>query len=150
MNKVIVIVLVVLLLGIGVLFATNNSRKTPETVPAPTSSDSTVPPTQSGNEPTPAETGPDESVAATIVYTDDGFVPSSVTVKSGDKISVQNKSSRSLQFSSAPHPSHTENRELNQNTLPAGGSQTFTVTTKGRFGFHDHLNPSNTGTLVVE
>lgn len=153
MKKTVLIVLAVILLGAVILFATNNNSKpapgNDDTTPSASDNDSSPQP-RSGVEKSPAQTSPAEEAAATITYTDNGFEPSSVTVKSGDRVEVKNNSSKSMQFSSAPHPSHTQNRELNQNTLPPGGSQTFVVTTKGTWIYHDHLQASNTGTLVVE
>lgn len=91
-----------------------------------------------------------QQVAATITYTNSGFSPEKITVKSGDMISVKNDSSRPLEFSSDPHPVHTDDPELNQSVLEPGQSQSFTLTTKGTWGYHDHLNEINTGTIVVE
>lgn len=157
MKKIIIVVVGLLVIGGGLLFVLGgNKSKQPASSPAAASSgtqqanDSTTPPTQNGVNTTPAESSPADSSAAVIVYSDEGFEPKIVKVKSGDKITVQNKSSLDMQFSSDPHPSHSENRELNQNSLPAGGSQTFTVTTRGKWGFHDHLNSRYTGTIVVE
>lgn len=98
---------------------------------------------------TPAAT-PTQTASTTLVYTDDGFEPSKITVKVGSVIEIKNNSSRAVQFSSDPHPAHTKNDELNQSTTPAGGSQQFTVTKTGSYGFHNHLNSSHTGTVVVE
>ena len=92
----------------------------------------------------------DVPLAATITYTNDGFTPKDLRVKVGDIINVVNTSSRSLQFSSDPHPIHTKNPELNAQTISAGASVNVTVTAQGTFGFHDHLDSTKTGTLVVE
>lgn len=88
--------------------------------------------------------------AATITYSDSGFSPAKTTVKSGDVVKVVNNSSRALEFSSDPHPVHTKDTDLNQQTLRPGESQTFSVTKKGTFGFHDHLDATKTGTITIE
>jgi plastocyanin len=86
----------------------------------------------------------------TITYGDSGFSPSTVTVHSGDTISIKNDSSRSMQFDSDPHPIHTDDPELNVGAVTPGESMSFTVSQKGTHGYHNHLNPSDKGTIVVE
>ncbi len=88
--------------------------------------------------------------AVTIVVKENGFSPADIKVKVGDIIAVRNDSSDSVQFSSDPHPVHSDNQELNQRTIKPGATQTFKVTVKGTFGFHDHLNSSLSGTVEVE
>ena len=95
-------------------------------------------------------TGQNKVPAVTIEYTDDGFTPSNITVRTGDTVKVVNKSSQSLEFASDPHPVHTKDADLNQQVLAAGQSQTFVVTKKGTYGYHDHLNASRTGTITIE
>jgi len=91
-----------------------------------------------------------QSVAATIVFSDSGFSPSKTTVKSGDKVAIKNDSSTDVQFDSDPHPIHTDDEDLNVNEIAPGEVKTFTVSKKGTFGFHNHLNPGQKGTIVVE
>jgi plastocyanin len=87
---------------------------------------------------------------ATITYTDNGFEPSSTSVKKSTAITVKNASSRDIQLSSADHPSHTKQAELNMAVLAPGESGTITVTHVGTWGYHDHLDDSKTGVIVVE
>lgn len=122
-------------------------------------------PTTDGNSVTPTNTTPnstsDESsnadsgttttgMEATITYSDSGYSPSSITVKAGDKVIIKNISSRNMQFDSDPHPAHTTNPELNIGTVPPGQEMSFIVDTKGTFGYHNHLNASQKGTIIVE
>ena len=88
--------------------------------------------------------------AATITYSDSGFSPNKTTVKSGDAVAIKNTSSHAMQLDSNPHPVHTDDTELNIGTVSPGQTITFTVTKKGTFGFHNHLNPSDTGTIVIQ
>lgn len=92
----------------------------------------------------------DRQTTATITYTDDGFEPDSLTVKAGSAIRIENKSSMSLAFNSDDHPTHTDQGELNVGDVPRGGSQEFTVTEKGTWGFHNHDNATHSGKLIVE
>lgn len=86
---------------------------------------------------------------STINYTGSLFTPSQVTVNPGASITIKNTSSHSLEFQSDPHPAHTENFELNAGAIATGDSKTFTVTAKGSWGYHNHLDSSQTGTIVV-
>jgi len=87
---------------------------------------------------------------ATITYSDSGFSPSLTTVKAGDTVAIKNTSSGDLQFDSDPHPVHTDDTELNVGTVAPGQTATFTVTTKGTFGFHNHLNPGDKASITIQ
>ena len=138
MNKktVAIIVAVVVLIGgaIGVYAMMQKNAKAPSN------------PTTSNTD----ETNSDKKVAATITYSDGGFSPSKVTVKSGETIAIKNTSSGDMQFDSDPHPVHTDDEELNAGAVAPGQTVTFTVTTTGTYGYHNHLNPSDTGTIVIK
>lgn len=98
---------------------------------------------------TSSQTSAETNSATTITYTNDGFSPATITVKSGTTVTVKNASSQPLQFESDPHPQHTDNEELNVSNVAPGESQTFVANTTGTFGYHNHLNSSDTGTIVV-
>jgi plastocyanin len=85
-----------------------------------------------------------------ITYSDSSFSPNKVTVHSGDKVTIKNTSSHGMQFDSDPHPVHTNNPELNVGEVDGGEQMSFTVDKKGTYGYHNHLNPAQTGTIVVE
>lgn len=87
---------------------------------------------------------------AQITYGDSGFEPTSLTVKVNEQVSVVNNSSKTLQFDSDPHPEHTDNPELNVETVEPNQTKTFSVSKTGIFGVHNHLNPSERMTLTVE
>ena len=87
--------------------------------------------------------------SAKITFTDEGFSPTTLTVKKGTKVTVENKSSNELEFSSNNHPSHTDDPELNMSILQPGESGSFTPNTVGTHGFHDHIDDSKTGTIIV-
>jgi plastocyanin len=104
----------------------------------------------SANQNTAETTSPAEtSTAGVITYGDNGFTPTTLTVKPGDKVTIKNTTSGTLQFQSDPHPQHTDDPELNIGSIASGESQTFTVTTMGSHGYHNHLSTSDTGTIVV-
>lgn len=102
-------------------------------------------PTSVTARPSPAQAN---SQKPTIRYKSSGFEPKKLTVKAGQEILISNDIR--VEFSSEPHPSHTENSELNlEITNPSKGAA-FTPNKKGTFGFHDHLKPSNSGEITVE
>lgn len=106
--------------------------------------------TENNNAAETATTVTTDSSGAVITYTDSGFSPSSSTVSSGTTITIKNDSTKSLQFASSDHPTHTKNPELNGATIEPGQTQTITVTKKGTNGYHNHLNASDTGTIIVQ
>jgi plastocyanin len=140
-TKWIITVVVVVLAAIGGAIAlsggSSNNSTTKSTSSQPTASSSSQP-------------ASDQSSGATITYSDNGFSPSTLTVKAGTTITIKNTSSSDMQFDSDPHPAHTDDPELNVGIVSPGQSMTFTVTTTGTHGYHNHLNPSDTGTIVVQ
>ena len=139
--------IVLLVVGLGLLVWALTGRKAE--APASQSSETS----QSANSEDSAKTSESsaeaESTAATIVFTNDGFTPNKLTVKTGTVVTVKNESSNRVQFSSDDHPTHREDPEINMKTLAPGESGTFTAKTVGTHGFHDHIDDSKTGTLVV-
>lgn len=107
--------------------------------------------TKSQTQTTPQGEEAKESVTVTI--TDQGFEPQTVTVKSGGTITWTNNSSKNVQVGSAVHPTHEVNRELTGGKfvvdLNPGQSETVTVTKAGNWKYHNHLSPSQTGTVIV-
>ena len=151
MNKVVIAIVVALaVIGGGALFivGSNENKQTPTpTTSSQATTSSTAPADETAAmQPTDSTAEP----AATITITDDGYSPKTITVKQGSVVKVVNNSSQKSMFSSDPHPSHTKNDELNQNTIEPGQSQTFKVTRTGTYGFHDHLQSRYEGTLIVE
>lgn len=95
-------------------------------------------------------TGESAQVGATITYSTNGFSPSSVTIKAGQAVEFKNTSPATVQVNSAPHPTHELFPELNLGSIVAGQSKTATLTKTGTYKYHNHLNPSENGTIIVE
>lgn len=87
--------------------------------------------------------------AATIVFTSDGFSPEELEVRLGQTVTVKNESNQRVQYSSDDHPTHRLNEGMNLAILQPGESGTFTAGPVGRHGFHDHIDDSFTGVLIV-
>ncbi|MDB5168106.1 MAG: hypothetical protein JWO55_364 [Candidatus Saccharibacteria bacterium] len=144
----IITVICIILLGAWAYMMAQPAVERPTKAPVTDSNlitpDETSSPAKEGTEPT-SETPP----VATITYTDSGFTPSTLTVKKNSAITVSNKSSKNVMFSSADHPKHQEQPELNMNTLNPGESGTITITKAGTWGYHDHVDETMTGTIIV-
>jgi uncharacterized protein YxeA len=143
MKKALIVLVVVILAGgiAAALYVANQQNNAAQTNNSTSDSDAT---SQDNTSTTPSES------STTIVVTDDGFDKTTYTVKAGETVTVKNESSSSVQFSSADHPTHLEDPELNMDVIAPGESGTFVANTKGTHGFHDHLNDQHTSTLVVE
>jgi plastocyanin len=91
-----------------------------------------------------------EPQSLVLAYTDSGFSVSQVVINVGDSVVFKNNSNRSFWPASDPHPVHTELSAFDSRTEVAPG-QSFTMTFNqpGNWGFHNHLNSSEQGTVSV-
>lgn len=103
-----------------------------------------------------SETGP---ITKMVGISGSGFSPSSLMIKAGDTVVFQNNDSGLHWPASAVHPTHTAYPETGGcigskfdacTGLAQSETFTFTFNQKGTWNYHDHLNPSLTGTVVVE
>ncbi|HUY85058.1 MAG TPA: cupredoxin domain-containing protein [Candidatus Dormibacteraeota bacterium] len=140
MKAFIIGLIAVVIIGGGYLLMHKSPSKTATTTPS-TSSQS-----QSS---TPSST-PSQSAVDTITFDGNQFSPATLTVKSGTMVTIKNTSSQDVQMQSNPHPTHTDDNDLNVGLVAAGQSKTFTVTKTGSFGYHDHLDPSIQGKITIE
>ena len=103
--------------------------------------------------------------ANAIIYTDGGFSPSPLTVKAEEIVVFKNESAREVWPASAAHPTHTvypgSDIEKCDSAVPGemfdacgpvmpGESFSFTFKEVGEWAYHDHLNASYFGKVVVE
>lgn len=85
-----------------------------------------------------------------ISLTATGFSPATLSIKPGDQVVWINKSGVEGAVYSNPHPTHTDYPPLNLGTFANGGTLSLTFPTAGTYGYHNHLNPSQTGTIIVK
>lgn len=100
-----------------------------------------------------------------VKYTDDGYSPSVLTIKVGQGVDFENNSSKNMWPASAMHPTHavysgttlSEHCPDKENVtfdackgIQPADLWTFLFNKPGTFKYHDHLNPSKTGTIIVE
>lgn len=99
-------------------------------------------------------------VAAEIRYTDDGYVPSEVTIRKGEAVRWINDSTRDMWPASAVHPTHSLYPEKSDSDclgssfdacdyLAPGTTWEYTFHTTGDWRFHDHVRASRTGIVHV-
>lgn len=99
----------------------------------------------------PRNDASDLRVKTVITYTDAGFSPNKVTIKQGEVVTFENKSSNSFWPASDSHPSHKIYPEFDpKKAIPAGNTYDFTFDKVGVWGFHNHLKPSDKGMITVE
>lgn len=88
--------------------------------------------------------------AVEIEITADGFNPNIESISKGTKVTWINKDSKPHKVASNPHPEHTGTPGLDSKD-PVGpeGNYSFTFDKVGTVTYHDHLNPTTNGTIVV-
>ena len=114
--------------------------------------------------PPPSENGEGQS-SVTVTYTDSGYLPREVTISVGGTVTFKNESSRGMWTATAIHPTHTiypgsgilkcgtpeEPRIFDAcEGIAQGESWSFTLQEQGSWGYHDHLNISSTGKIIVQ
>jgi plastocyanin len=146
-NLLIAAIVIILILVAGVLLWQNLRGEEETSTPTQDRQDQTnQPATSSGSE--------NEEEATTITYTNNGFSPTTVTIKSGETIRWINESDRDVEIGANPHPIHTGNKEVSGGEfvlkLAPGESSTVTITKTGENKYHDHLRSAFGGTIIVE
>src|SRR5258708_44997 len=85
-----------------------------------------------------------------VVETENGFVPAEIAIRAGDRVRFTTTANHFFWPASNPHPTHTDYPEFDpQQAIAAKDAWTFTFTKVGKWGYHDHLAPINTGTIIV-
>lgn len=79
-----------------------------------------------------------------------GFSPKDLTVKVGETITWTNADSANHTVSSDNHPVHTLFPFLNVGKIMPQEKKMVTFEKAGKYTYHDHLNPSLTGSITVE
>lgn len=86
-----------------------------------------------------------------VTFDGKSFQPQELKVKTGDVVIFRNKSKGNVWPASAPHPSHSAYPEFDaKKSLGPGQVFEFKFNKAGNWKYHDHLNSSVTGTIVVE
>lgn len=142
-GKILLALAVVVVVAVGAVLFANMYKQ-------PAANDSSGNDTNTESQNSSETSQPATEPAVTITYDGTSFSLSSNSVKAGETVKVVNNSSKELDFDSDPHPVHTDNSELNAGPIDAGKSKSFVLNTKGTWGFHNHLDSSQRGSLTVE
>lgn len=86
----------------------------------------------------------------TVTLSADGFSPATLTVKAGTEVTWTNKSGAVGNVNSDVHPTHTIYPPLNLGKFADGESLSLTFDKAGTYGYHNHLDSSQTGTVIVQ
>lgn len=123
------------------------SQKPQPTAPATQVQPETTPTTTSAS---PSETEEMQQNKTVVNITSTGFSPANITINVGDSVTWMNNDSANHTITSAPHPTHTAYPPLTLGVIKPEESKSLTFPTAGTYKYHDHLNPSLTGSVTVE
>lgn len=85
-----------------------------------------------------------------VQITSSGFTPQNITVKAGESVTWVNEDTESHQVNSAVHPTHQVYPRLNLGVIKPAETKELSFPDAGSYKYHDHLNPSLTGSVTVE
>lgn len=132
MNKRGLIFIILIISVIGIFTLAGNANKNAKITTMPTVSQN-------------------ENIPETIVtVANTGFNPQAVKIKVGTKVVWMNKSGSMVTVNSASHPAHTAYPSLNLGQFPNGSSVSLVFDKPGTYKYHNHLNPTQFGSVTVE
>ncbi len=86
----------------------------------------------------------------TINLTKQGFVPDEIAIHQGDTVIFTTTAGKAFWPASNLHPTHAIYPEFDpKREIKPGDSWSFVFNKPGTWYFHDHLSPTNTGSIVV-
>ncbi len=92
-----------------------------------------------------------DDVAVKITYTDEGFSPNIIEINRGETVEFINQSRRPMWVASNEHPAHGILPTFDQFTVSGfGTSWQYTFDQVGEWVYHDHVNASMEGTVIVQ
>jgi len=93
-------------------------------------------------------------LSRTISVTSSGFNPSSFTINVNDTVTWKNNTSLTVYVAPDDHPTHIKYGsswpDTGAGNISSGQSYAFTFTKAGTYTYHNHLNSSMTGTIIVQ
>ncbi len=159
-SKIVWIVVAVLVIGALLYFYKGSSTSVVNTVAINKGSPvvtTEIPSTSSSSK--LAEIPP---MTVNVVYGPNGFSPSTVVISKGSKVTFTNKGGDEMWVASNPHPTHegysgtTKDKHCPDTTgtafdqCSAGATYSFTFEKVGTWGYHNHGNASDKGTIIVK
>ena len=145
MNKIVTVgILVLLVLGVGGLVLSRSRRSSGVKASTQTSG------TKNSVNIMPSQRTQIPQNSSTVQVTSTGYQPMNLTIKAGTTVTWINNSGTVVTVSSNDHPTHLLYPPLNLGKFSDGGQMSLTFDAPGTYGYHNHLNPSQTGTITVE
>ncbi|MBI2018190.1 cupredoxin domain-containing protein [Candidatus Daviesbacteria bacterium] len=146
-NVVIATVVIVVLVLAGWYFIGSKKYSTPQA------------PAKVSQTPAPVAASPTSSATDGAIVTEDknavqisssGFSPKSIAIKVGETVTWMNNDNTNHTVYSAGHPTHLTYPPLNLGTIKPGRQVSLEFPKAGTYQYHDHLNPSLTGSVTVK
>lgn len=131
-----VAVVVVVLAGVALLSTKGNNTTNPVTQNE-----------EINTVPTAAQ---EQTTKTDVAVTAQGFEPKTVTIKAGTKVVWTNNSGTTVTVTSALHPTHLLFPFLNLGEFSDGSTVEAVFDKPGTYQYHNHLDPSQTGTVMVQ
>ena len=155
-------VIIVVVLGAAWYFLTMNTAPNPDTTGLGTTATSTS--TATSTDMSGANASTSAATSATVTLQKGAFSPSMVTIAYGGTVTFVDGGNEKMWVASDPHPVHSGYDGTSVSThcaagytgaapfdqCSAGTSYSFTFNKTGTWGFHNHQNPGETGTVVVQ
>lgn len=151
MKKTVILILVAAVVGVALAFflaqrGNDNDEPAPP-APAAIEENGDTQPLATDDD----ATTPSEAADHMVVFDDNGYNPSELTINAGETVEFVNQSSTRNWTASDPHPSHTDLPGFDaRNGVEPGQSYQFTFDETGEWGYHDHLNSSIRGVIIVQ
>lgn len=166
-NKIIIVIIAaaVIILGGYFLIRSLLSSEPDYKTYSPPSASEVTPTSPAPTTPTAASPESPPADQNTIIYTDSGYSPNTLTVKTGTTVIFKNESSKSMWPASATHPSHRvySGTSLDKHCPDISGTAfdacagilpgnfwSFRFDKIGEWKYHNHLSPSYFGAITVE
>ncbi len=149
-NWIIVIVVVLLLALSGMYLLGYNKNLVTTIVPTPTYHEYPSPTISIMLSATASPSALPSATIHQVALTANGFSPATITIQKGDTVIWTNKSGTTATVNSNPHPTHTDYPPLNLGSFNNGATLSLTFPNTGTYGYHNHLNPSQMGSVVVK
>jgi plastocyanin len=99
---------------------------------------------------TPTPNGFIKSSEQIISLSSKGFSPPTLIVNVGTKVGWINNSGVDGDIESDPHPTHTSYPPINFGVFSSGSLVEIVFDKPGTYHYHNHLNPSQKGTVIVQ
>jgi len=129
----------------------SNKQASSTMTPSPTEIQATTAPSPSSStSASPSVSGVMKQESSTVTLSATGFTPATLTIKAGTKVTWNNNSGEVATVNSDPHPVHTDYAPLNLGQFSDGGTLSLVFDKPGTYGYHNHFNPSQKGTVVVQ